>query len=60
MNECAICVCVCGCNYDLEGYAPSEEVCGACLNVCEEEGSACGACGEWNNGKHNCSEEVEA
>lgn len=23
-----------------------------------DQHSACGACGEWNNGEHNCSEEV--
>ena len=23
-----------------------------------KEWGACGACGEWNNGEHNCSEEV--
>lgn len=33
----SVCACVCGCNYDLEGYAPNEEVCGACLSVCREE-----------------------
>lgn len=34
-------------------------VCGVYDHNCEE-GSACGACGEWNTGEHNCSEEVEA
>jgi hypothetical protein len=24
----------------------------------EDRWSACGACGEYNNGEHNCSEEV--
>lgn len=32
-----ICSCVCGCNYDLDGYAPAEEFCGACVSNCEKE-----------------------
>jgi hypothetical protein len=29
------CACPCGCDYRLDGYAPHEVTCGACLDVCE-------------------------
>jgi hypothetical protein len=29
------CDCVCGCDYSLDGYAWSEDVCGACFNLCD-------------------------
>ena len=30
------CACPCGCDYRLDGYAPHEVTCGACLDGCAE------------------------
>lgn len=45
------------CDDDLAGgsrspYSPEQEVDG-------DDWHACGACGEWNNGEHKCTEEEQ-
>lgn len=43
------CSCSCGCDYKLEGYAPDEVICGACLDNCnkgrKQNNEKCPNCG---------------
>lgn len=40
------CACVCRCTYRLDGYAPGETLCGACLDNCSQDMAVpCEICG---------------